>query len=165
MDSGDIIAQYSFPYNGQGIKQINDEIDYLVERYAGEVISDFINCKILPYKQDDSQATFGAKRNLEDCIIDFNMPNKYMRRFFAALNPPYPYPILVIRGKKYYVLDEYKIIDREYYGSIGRVVNKNDLGVWIKTIEGFLIVKNVREVGTDNEIELSELIPIGYRFN
>lgn len=165
IDAGDIIKQYSFEYTGQTIKEISQMYEKIIEQESGMVCYNYITGKILPIKQDESIATYVAKRNLDDCIVDFNMPNKYMRRFFAALNPPYPYPILAICGKKYSILDGYQVLDRDYYGPIGRVVNKDDQGVWIKTVDGFLIIKNVCEVGTNNKFNLSEIVPIGYRFN
>lgn len=165
IDAGDILMQYSFPYTGQKIREINVKYESLIEENSGLVISQYVNGMIKPVKQNESLATFVTKRNLDDCIVDFNMGNKYLRRFFAALNPPYPYPILAIREKKYSILDGYQILDRDYYGPIGRVVNIDNQGVWIKTVDGFLIVKNVCEVGTNNKFNLSEIVPIGYRFN
>ena len=100
MDAGDLLAQYSFPYEGQTVAEINQKIDTLVEKYAGTVISDYLRGEIIPTEQDDSCALFGAKRNLDDCLVDFTMPNYLLERFFRALTPSYPYPMLNIRGEK-----------------------------------------------------------------
>ena len=40
----------------------------------------------------------------------------------------------------------------------------NDAGVWIKTAEGFLVVKNVQKLGADKAEKLSSVVPLGYRF-
>ena len=55
-------------------------------------------------------------------------------------------------------------MDRDYYGPIGRVVNKDNQGVWIKTVDGFLIVKKAIEIDTDNQVDLCDLLPLGFRF-
>jgi methionyl-tRNA formyltransferase len=163
MDSGDILAQYSFDYYGQTIQEINEEIDSLVEKYTGEVLFKYISNLIIPVKQNHDEATFGCKRNLDDCIVDFNMDNELLKRFFCALTPPYPLPRIVIKGNVYEII-KYKIIDRPYISAVGRVLNIDDDGVWVKTKDGFLIIGLVRNVTTGEVIKPEEIIKIGYRF-
>ncbi len=164
MDAGDILAQFPFPYVGQTVQDINDMIDALVYQHAGKVLSEFILGRIKPVPQNDSEALFGAKRSVDDCLIDFMMSNTLLRRFFQALTPGYPYPMLSIRGELYEVLPDVQIVDKDYYGPLGRVVNMDAQGVWIKTQDGFLIVSRVRKYGTDKTEDLAQFIPIGYRF-
>lgn len=164
MDAGDILAQYAFPYTGQTVAEINAQIDALVGQYAGQVCADYMQGKIRPQKQDDAKALFGARRNLADCEIDFSMDNVLLRRFFRALTPPYPCPMLRIRGALYEVTGPAEIIDRDYFGPLGRAVYVDEKGVWIKVRDGYLIVQNVREYGTQQERPLRDLVPIGYRF-
>ena len=146
MDAGDILAQYAFDYEGQSVASILASVDELVERHAGEVLYDYVQGRIQPVPQDESAATYGARRNLADCRIEFEWPNERLRRFFLALTPPYPYPMLCIRGEWYETLD-YQIVDRAYFGPVGRAVYVDHQGVWIKTGEGFLIVSKVRKTG------------------
>ena len=75
MDDGDIIAQYKFSYHGQPVQEINDEIDAIIEENAGRLCSEYIAGKIQPVPQDSSMALFGARRNYDDCLIDFSMSN------------------------------------------------------------------------------------------
>lgn len=164
MDSGPVLAQYKFEYNGQIVNEINSKIDSLVGEHAGEVCKGYILGHVMPVPQDDSKATFGAKRSLDDCYIDFKMSNKYMKRFFKALTPFYPQPMLNVRGIRYEVTGNYEIVDCDYYGPIGRAVNKSNKGVWIKTADGFLIVETLRDYETKENYQAVELIPIGYRF-
>ncbi len=162
MDAGDIIAKFSFDYIGQEVEKINNKIDLLVEENAGQVIYKYITGQIEAVKQDKTLACYGYRRNLDDCLIDFNMNNIMLERFFKALTKPYPMPMLMIRGEKYEVLD-HLIIKNDYYGFIGRVATIDEQGVWIKTAEGFLVIRNVRKYGTDITIDLSSLVGIGYR--
>ena len=163
MDSGDILEQYSFDYSGQTIKEINVEIDRLIERNAGKIIKNYLDGKIKPIKQNHEEATFGCKRNLDDCIIDFWWDNELLQKYFRALTPPYPLPRIVIDGKLYEIIRS-KLLKKQYYSVIGRVSNINDDGIWIKTKDGFLIVSLVRSVDTGEMIDPKELVSNGYRF-
>lgn len=164
MDAGDILAQFSFDYTGQDVANINRMIDELVGEHAGKTLCGYISGQLVPVPQDESKALFGAKRNIDDCVIDFNMNNTMLRRFFMALTPNYPYPMLPIRGEKYEVLPKVDIIDRDYYGPVGRAVFVDEKGVWIKTREGFLVVKKIRKYGELSEHPIRDFVPIGFRF-
>ncbi len=164
MDAGDILGQFKFEYKNQTIDEINCKIDELVEKYAGTICYKYINGEIVGIKQDINKVSFGAKRNLDDCYIDFQMSNELLKRFFKALTPSYPRPMINIRGKRYEVIGNYEIKDCNYYGPVGRAVNISDSGVWIKTCEGFLIISEVQEYETKKIFRASDLIPIGYRF-
>lgn len=164
MDSGDIIKQFKIEYKGQSVSEINELYDKLVEENAGSVCNGLINGILLPYPQDDSLATYGAKRNLDDCYIDFKMKNEYLRRFFLALTPIYPRPMIKFRGRRYEIVGDYKIVDMDYYGPDGRAVNVSDEGVWIKVKDGYLIIKRIRDYETGIEYDATQIIPIGYRF-
>lgn len=163
MDSGPILKQYSFEYSGQPVSKINMQIDELVAEHSGSVLCDYLDGKLKPIPQDDSIATFGARRNLDDCVVDFNMPNMLLRRFFHALTPPYPLPRIYIKSKLYEITS-YEIEDRNYYGATGRCVNIDRRGIWIKTADGFLIVKELAECESGAAVDPSTLIKIGYRF-
>lgn len=163
MDSGEIIGQYKFDYSNQSIEMINKQIDKLVHIHSGKTLTDYINNKIVPVPQNKYECTFGCKRNISDCIIDFELPYEYIERFFKALTKPYPLPMLNIKGEKFEVLD-HLLVKNDYYCTIGRVLNIDDLGVWIKFKEGFLIIKQVRKYSDGTEYNLSNLIKIGYRF-
>lgn len=163
MDSGAVLAQYSFEYYGQTVAEINETIDNLILKYSGEVLSKFINKEIVPVEQDNSLATYCCKRNLDDCYVDFNWSNEMLRRLFRALTEPYPLPMLKIHDKRYEIT-EYKITEALYFGAVGRVHNIDGSGVWIKTSEGFLIVNKVRKYGSKNEEYLKELVKNGHRF-
>ncbi len=164
MDSGPILKQYCFDYENQTIQEINDNIDALVFQFAGEVLDSYCSGLITPCPQNEDDALFGARRNLDDCLVDFTMNNLMIKRFFRALTPNYPYPMLMIRGEKYELLPDVKVIERKYYGPLGRVVFINEDGVWIKTSEGFIVVKKVRKYGAEKEELLENIVPIGFRF-
>jgi len=164
MDSGDIVTQYSFPYTEQSVGEINNEISTLVYTHAGKDISAFINGKIIPTPQDHGKALYGCKRNLDDCLIDFRWDNKTLALFFKALTVPYPLPRIVLKNKIYEVI-EWELIFKPYFSAVGRVLNIDDRGIWIKTQEGFLIISKLKNVETGEKEDPRNLIKIGYRMS
>ena len=163
MDSGPILKKISYKFNGQSNKEINAIISNLAYENSGKVLKGYIQGKIIPRTQNSDKATYGVRRNLNDCFVNFDHDNKLLERFFIALTPPYPLPRLEIKSKTYEILD-YKLIKRKYYSSNGRVVNIDNNGVWIRTKEGFLIVKYVCKSESNETELLSSLVRIGHRF-
>lgn len=163
MDAGDIIGQFSFEFNGQTVAEINKSIDSLIKEHTGDIVQNYCKGNIEPQKQDIEKATWGCRRNLEDCQIDFNWNNQMIGRFFLALTEPYPRPLLNIRNNYYEILD-FDIRRYDFFGAIGRVLNIDQNGAWIKTKEGFLIVKSIREYKTKELRDPRTILTIGYRF-
>ncbi len=163
IDAGDILAQFEIDYVGQTVADILKTIDELIEIQSGELLYHYILGNIKPIQQDDSKATYGAKRNMMDCVIDFNWTNELLNRYFLALTEPYPLPMLKINGELYEVLD-HLILEKNYFGPLGRAVYIDSKGVWIKIKEGFIVISSVRKVGDRISCQLKDLVKIGYRF-
>jgi len=162
MDSGNILTQYSFPYNGQPVTDINKTIGDMILLHAGKDISAFMQGEIIPEPQKHETAIFSCKRNLNDCLIDFCWNNKTINLFFQALTTPYPLPRIRLKNITYEVL-EYEQIKQPHFSAVGRVLNIDKRGIWIRTSEGFLIVSRVREVETNLILDPRTLVKIGYR--
>ncbi len=163
MDSGDIIHQFRFAYKEQPMREI---FKMFYERIYNEldcVLADYLDGKITPTPQNKEEALWGCRRNLDDCLIDFNWDNRIINRFFKALTEPYPLPRILVRGKIYEVID-YKLVSREYFVTVGRCLNVDEEGAWIKTKEGFLVVNKLRDVEDNKIVYARDTIPIGYRF-
>lgn len=164
MDHGPILKQFSFSYYGQTIASINKEIDRIIENNTGEVVRDFLEGKIRPNPQDDSKATWGCRRNLNDCMVDFTWGNLYLERLLLALTAPYPLPRIRIKNEIYEIL-EAKVVERDYFGAVGRCLNIDENGAWIKTSEGFLIIKMLKKVNGGDVFHAKDILRIGYRLN
>ena len=163
MDDGDIIAQHSIANDGQiTSKQIMNDFDCYVLEELGNIVSKYIAGEIKPVPQDRSKATWVPRRNMDDCIIQFDMPNWQLRSLFKALVRPYPLPRLKI-GERIFEITDHDIIDLDYYTSIGRVVNVENKVAYIKTKEGILLVKGLVETATDKPVVISEVLKIGQR--
>lgn len=161
IDDGPIIHQEKIVYKSQTSKEIMEICNSFIEKKLGFILDQFISKKIVPVTQNKDDATWVCKRNLNDCIIDYEYSIAFLRRFFRALVKPYPLPILLINKAKYQV-EECLLIEQDYYMTNGRVVNIDNEGVWIKVSDGFLVVKKVSDIN-GKEIELINLFKIGMR--
>ncbi len=149
IDDGPIIYQYKVANDrvktsAQYMKLFNTHISECI----GQVLSDFIDEKIVPKKQDKSQASWVGKRNEKDCIIDFTKPIAYQKAFFRALVDPYPLPYVMHKGNKY------EVTKVDYHLSsvvthIGRILNIDNDGLWVKCADGYTVLKELRDVEGD----------------
>lgn len=162
VDDGDILEQFKVKYENQTSREMLDLFNEYVEENLGRVVLDYMNDKITPIKQNREHATWVTKRNLTDCIIDFNRSNKQIETLFRVLTPPYPYPMLSVKDKLYEVLD-HELLERKYEMHIGRVVNIEDNKVYIKTKDGLLIIKALRDLETKKIIPANTLLKRGQR--
>ena len=86
----------------------------------------------------------------------------FLKRFFKALVAPYPLPKLNINDKLYDI-KKYKIIARDYYCHLGRVVNIDEEGVWIKILGGLLVITEICKTGENLNIDSRSVLKLGYR--
>ncbi|MEE3410074.1 MAG: GNAT family N-acetyltransferase [Treponema sp.] len=163
VDDGDILYQFKFDYCNQTVGQVHELFYKDIESKLGGILNSYINGNLRLEKQDFSQATWVPRRNFDDCLVDFDMPNLYLRRFFLALTAPYPLPRIIYKKEIYEIIDS-EIIDRDYYCQTARIVNVDENGVWCKVKDGFLVVKKIRKVGEDVAVDANSLMRVGYRF-
>ncbi len=162
IDDGDILEQYKIKYKEETSQEIMTLFDDYVRDNLGRVVVDYLSNRLIPLRQDKSKATWVAKRNIDDCIIDFSKSNLYIERFFKVLVLPYPLPMLKIENILYEILD-HKLIEIDYYTDLGRVVNIEDDDVYIKVKDGLLVINNIRKYKTEEKIKASEIMRIGKR--
>lgn len=163
VDDGDILYQYRFPYKNYTSGEVQKLFYEDLDKNLGKVISDYIEGLLSPLKQNREMATWVPKRNLDDCLVDFSMPNQLLRRFFLALTEPYPLPRLIHKGICYEIIQS-EIVDIDYYCELGRAVNSDSTGVYIKVKDGLLIIKKIRSTVSGEIIEANRVIRSGYRF-
>ena len=163
IDDGDILYQYRFPYKDNTIGEIQELFYADLRKNLGHLLTDYMDGKLIPIKQNAEEATWVPRRNLEDCLIDFHMPIVLMRRYFKALTAPYPQPRLQYKGKDYEVAES-RLIERNYYCQEGRIVNCDDNGVWVKINGGLLVVVSIRDTDTGDIVPANTVMKTGYRF-
>jgi methionyl-tRNA formyltransferase len=142
VDDGPVVYQMETDYRGETSWEMMERFDQQVEDELASVITDFLAGKIHPVQQDRSQATWVARRNLEDCLVNFDWPAHRLRALFKALVPPYPLPGIIMKGVRYEVASA-TIEDRPYFCDSGRVVNVDNEGAWIKCVDSLLVIHSL----------------------
>ena len=162
LDDGDILEQFKINYQMQTSSEIMKIFDNYVKNNLGRVVEDFLEKKIIPIKQDRSKASWVCKRNIEDCIIDFNENNRFISAMFRTLVEPYPLPIIKIEGNLYEILS-HRLIEKKYKMHNGRVINIENNDAYIKTEEGILIINLLRDFKTKNKLFAGKILDLGKR--
>ncbi len=161
IDDGDILDQFTINYKNQTSYEIMQLFDRYIRENLGRVVKEFLEGKITPIRQNREEATWVAKRNIDDCIIDFNMSNRYIDMLFKALVRPYPLPI--IKNNRLYEVNGYRLISRDYRANIGQVVNIEDKSIYIKVREGLLVVEKLIDFKTKESYFANEIFKMGDR--
>ena len=162
IDDGDILEQFTINYKNQTSYEIMQLFDRYIRENLGRVVKEFLEGKITPIRQNREEATWVAKRNIDDCIIDFNMSNRYIDILFKALVRPYPLPIIK-KNNRLYEVNGYRLISRDYRANIGQVVNIEDKSIYIKVREGLLVVEKLIDFKTKESYFANEIFKIGER--
>lgn len=163
IDDGAIVYQHKVAND-----RVKTSVEYMelfnqhVTDCIGQVLSDFIDEKIVLQPQDKSQASWVGKRTEKDCMTDFSRPIVYQKAFFRALVAPYPLPYVVHKGNKY------EVTKVAYHPSpvqthIGRILNIDNEGLWVKCADGYLVLQELRDA--NSRIVPYEMFRIGQYLN
>ena len=164
IDDGPIIYQY---------KAVNDfkstSCDYMnmfnkkITEVVSGVLSDYINGIVVPFEQDKNKASWVGKRNEKDCQIDFTKPISYQKAFFRALVSPYPLPYIVYKQTKY-IVTKVAFHPSNVVTHIGRILNIDADGLWVKVSDGYMIIKDLLDE-SGNKIDVRDKFRIGQYLN
>jgi methionyl-tRNA formyltransferase len=160
-DAGPILYQYAVAHEKQTSWEFMALFDQHVHDYLGQVVQDYWTGNIQPKPQNDEEALWCCRRNQEDCRIDFHATCKDLEVFIRALVKPYPLPYLLIKETPYQLIAS-ELKTRPYNIPVGRVVNVDAQGAWIKIQDGFLIVKRL-ESPQGEIIAAEQLLKLGMR--
>lgn len=148
IDDGDIIYQWKVAND-----RIRTSADYMryhnkhMEDNLGDIIEKFLRSEIQPVPQDKEKASWVPRRNLQDCKIDFSLPLSWQERFWRCLVPPYPEPYIEWEGERLVA----KVVSFKYSSEIshiGRIVNIDNEGIWVKCKDGYIIIHKL--IDTNN---------------
>ena len=163
IDDGDIIHQVSFANDRVSTStQFIERDNEYVEKHIYEILYSFLEGKTKLKLNDKSQATWVGRRNLKDCQIDFNRTLNYQKCFFRALVRPYPLPYVLFKGRKFEITKA-GFHEQNVDTHIGRILNIDSEGLWVKVSDGFLILKEIEEEG--HIVDIKETFKIGQRFD
>jgi methionyl-tRNA formyltransferase len=140
MDAGPILLQKGYACAGMNALEMMNACNALTRQWLGLCVRDFLRGQIEPQTQDEARATWGAKRNLDDCLVNFDATAIELERLFRALVPPYPRPMLRVSGELLEIASA-RVLQRSYVCTNGRVVNVDAAGAYIKIADGLLVVE------------------------
>ena len=163
IDDGPIIYQYKI--KNDRVKTSTEYIELLndhISENLGHILNEYFDGKIKLINNDKNEATWVGKRNHQDCRIDFNKSLHYLHCFFRALVAPYPLPYVEYKGEELTVTKvDFHPVDCDTH--IGRILNIDNDGIWVKTVDGYLIIKEMKD--HENKIVSFDRFRIGQYFN
>jgi methionyl-tRNA formyltransferase len=162
IDDGPILEQYKVDVGDKTSKEIMDLFDVYVFENLGNVVNKFKNGEIEPKHQSLKDASWCCKRNLDDCVLNYNASHDELKAMFKVLVPPYPRPILKL-GDDYYNVYESEVIKDAMTMHLGRVVNLQDGSVYIKFKESILKIKKIKKINSDKACDVNEIFKFGMR--
>lgn len=143
IDDGPIIHQYKVSNDFfKTSREYMERFNAYIEANLGKIIIDFLHGEVQPIQQNKYLATWVGRRKKEDCLIDFNKSLKYQRAFFRALVNPYPLPFIRYKDNEY-IVTQVAFHEMNVETHIGRVLNIDNEGIWVKCLDGYLIIKEM----------------------
>ncbi len=146
IDDGPILDQKEF---------INDQISsatyYLkkmnsyIKENLGDIIDKYDKGLLLPKEQDRKQASWVGKRVATHNLIDFHKGYEYCKRLFRVLQGHYPKPQIEYKKERYAVGD-FSFHPSRVDTDIARILNVDDDGVWVKSIDGYIIIYDIKDL-------------------
>lgn len=163
IDDGPILYQYKVANNRVSTsRQYMEMFNNKITEVVADVLTRYLDGSIVPQKQDKKQASWVGKRNEKDCMIDFSKPIVYQKAFFRALVEPYPLPYIIHKGNKY-VVTKIGYHPSSVITHIGRILNIDNEGIWVKCADGYLVLKELRD--SDNLVIPYSKFRIGQMVN
>lgn len=149
IDAGAVLHQHAITYSGQTSTEIMTQCNSYIEKELGNILKNYISGTLTLSAQNESCATWVCKRNLDDCLIDFDASIENISLLFKALVKPYPLPSLIANNARYEVTSA-RFKESNYFMTNGRVVNIDNEGAWIKVNGGILIVQSIADSNNKN---------------
>ena len=113
-----------------------------VGEQLGAIVHNFYHGNIQPQAQDKAQATWVGKRSDKHNRLDFTKGHAFIKCLFRVLAPPYPLPFIEHKGRRYRV-QEVGYHNANVETDIGRILNVDNEGIWVKSQDGYIILKNL----------------------
>ena len=140
LDTGDILKTEKTPiYDNDNLETLHDRLAQMGSKLLWETICDAEAEKLTPVKQKETDATYAAKIEKADCIIDFNKSAKEVFNKIRALSPA-PLAFTKLNGKTV------KIISAEeenIKGRPGEVTSIDDGKIHVACAQGGIAIQKL----------------------
>lgn len=146
MDNGDIISSKSIPILKEDILDtLYFKLSILGRDLLMETLPNIISGNIKIMKQNEEEVTFGFNIKKEEEHIDFSKKSREVYNLVRGLNSdPGAYFIMNDLRVKVY---EVEILEKEYQGEIGQIVDVLKHGFVVKTKDGAVLIKDIKIEG------------------
>jgi methionyl-tRNA formyltransferase len=162
-DSGPIIWQHEIVTGNKNSWELMVECDEYIQDNISKVMQKYFSKDLTTRPQDNEQATYVGKRNLEDCRISWDQWDTVsFERYLRALVEPYPLPFFEY-NKRIYRIQKARVIPRDYIEINGHVVSISDKSVLIKIKGGLLEIFDLKQEDNTTVKAILVLNKIGIR--
>lgn len=138
MDAGDIIKTTKIPIETHAtFGQIEQELCRVGSPLLLEVIRDFEQGAVKEVAQDETQATYAPKIELEDCQIDWNLPAQTIHNLVRGVNPyPGAWCTVLVKGEEKRLKIKITKIVEDRNGSPGEILSCGPEGMVVSCGDG-----------------------------
>ncbi len=146
MDTGDIISQREVEIlDSDNLESLHDKLSILGKELLLETLPSIIEGNNERIKQDDNKATYAYNIKREEEHIDFKKTSREIFNLIRALSPvPGSYALMDDKEIKVY---KSEIGKKTYKAECGEIVEVTKEGIWVKTSDGVIILKEVKPSG------------------
>ncbi len=146
MDTGDILVIRETEIGeNDNFEDIHDRLGVLGAEAILEAIAQLREGKLSPVSQDDSLATYAAKIEKADCLLDFSRPARQLHDQIRGMSP-FPLAFTRLPSGSMLKVTESRIIDEDSEGEAGKVISLDD-GIEIQCGKGRLRLVGVLPEG------------------
>lgn len=148
MDSGDILGQE--PYRIEDTDYAEDvgrKIDEAAAKLARRVLRQIMDGSLVPWKQNEAEATYLLKRTPDDGLIDWDWPVARIHTLVRAVSRPFPGAFGLYDGKHRIVIWRAEILpNSKFIGMNGQIAEMTPDHIDIVCCDGLLRVTDFDNV-------------------
>lgn len=146
MDTGDIISQEEIDIlDSDDLESVHDKLSVLGSKLLLETLPSIFDGTNDRLKQNEEEVTFAYNIKREEEHIDFNKPSREIFNLIRGLCPV-PSSNAIIDNEEMKILES-KIGNGNYSGTCGEIVDVTKEGIFVKTMDGVIILTKIKPFG------------------
>ena len=146
MDNGDIISQKEVDIlDSDNLESLHDKLSIVGRDLLLDTLPSIIDHTSKRVKQDESKVTYAYNIKREEEHIDFSKTSREVFNLIRGLSP-IPSANAVFLGGEMKILES-KMLDKEYKGKCGEVVDVTKEGIVVSTGDGSLVITKIKPFG------------------
>ena len=146
MDTGDIIKEESIDIlDSDNLESIHDKLSVLGTKLLLETLPSIFDGSNSRIKQDPNEVSYAYNIKREEEHIDFNKTSREVFNLIRGLSP-IPSSNAYIFNEEMKILES-RILDKEYSGVCGQIVDVTKEGIIVKTKDSSIIITKVKPFG------------------